>query len=139
RPAHLRCREPRRLAPPPPLAPLGEGIARGPPMGYEGATKMNALAQHNAERRREVEVIAEAHVARHRQETPPRLGDYPLPRLKARIAAALSERWGKGKLEPQIELISREQFGGDLTLKFPQLLADGGPKGFAQKHLPWIV
>ena len=42
-------------------------------------------------------------------------------------------------LEPHLELIERERLGGDLALRFPQLLRDGGPKGFIQKHLPWIV
>lgn len=65
--------------------------------------------------------------------------DYPLPLLKRRIADALSEHWGKGRLEPQLELIDRETFGGDLALKLPQLLADGGPKEFIKTHVPWIT
>ncbi|WP_437543710.1 arginine--tRNA ligase [Sorangium sp. So ce367] len=54
------------------------------------------------------------------------------------MAAALSERLGKS-LQPQFETIDRAKFGGDLALKFPELLSDGGPKVFIQKHLPWIV
>ncbi len=100
---------------------------------------MNELMRYNANRRREVEAIRDEHIATHQGRSRPRYVDYPLPRLKMRIAAALSERWQKGRIEPQIELIDREQFGGDLALKVPQLLGDGGPKPFIQMHLPWIV
>jgi arginyl-tRNA synthetase len=104
---------------------------------------MNELARHNAARRREVEAFRDEHIAAHKGRTMPRYADYPLPRLKARIEDALSagleERGGKGRVEAQVDLIDRERFGGDLALKFPQLLADGGPKAFIQKHLPWIV
>lgn len=62
-----------------------------------------------------------------------------MPRLKARIAAALSERWGRGRLEPQCDPIGRGTFGGDLAVKLPQLLREGGPKGFVRDHLPWVV
>jgi len=100
---------------------------------------MNELAKYNAIRRREVEAFRDERVAAHRARTVPRLADYPLPGLKQRIADALSARWGKGRLEPQFEVIDRGAFGGDLSVKFPQLLADGGPKAFVQTHLPWIV
>jgi arginyl-tRNA synthetase len=100
---------------------------------------MNELARRNAARRREVEAFRDEAVAAHAQRTLPPLADYPLPRLKARLAEKLSAGWGQGRLDPQIETIEREQFGGDLVLKLPQLLRDGGPKGFIAKHLPWIV
>src|SRR5262245_61147380 len=100
---------------------------------------MNELARLNAGRRRQVETFRDERVAAHRLRSLPGFADYPLPRLKRRIAAARSERWGRGALDPQLELIDRETFGGDLALKLPQLLSDGGPKGFIQKHLPWIV
>src|SRR6185295_9776857 len=89
--------------------------------------------------RREVETLRDAIIAIHRGRSLPHFADYPLPRLKTRIADALSERWGKGKLEPTFDLIDRETFVGDIALKLPQLLSDGGPKGFIQRHLPWIV
>src|SRR3954454_23958207 len=100
---------------------------------------MNNRGSRNRPRRREVQAFRDEIVAAHRRRALPRLADYPLPKLKARIADALSERWGEGRLEPQIEVIDREQFGGDLVVKLPQLLRDGGPKGFIAKHLPWIV
>src|SRR2546430_918806 len=100
---------------------------------------MDALAQRNAIRRSEVETVRDELAAAHVARSLPRFSDYPLPRLKARIADALSARWGKGPLEPQLDLIDRETFGGDLALKLPQLLSEGGPKGFIQTHLPWIV
>src|SRR5437764_5851341 len=100
---------------------------------------MNALAQHNAIRRREVEAFRDRTVAAHAARSLPGFDDYPLPRLKARIADALSERWGKGKLEPQFDVIDRDTFGGDLTLKLPQLLSEGGPREVIRTHLPWVV
>ena len=100
---------------------------------------MNELARRNALRRREVETFRDEAVAAHQKKALPRLADYPLPKLKARIADALSARWGQGRLEPQIETIDRAQFGGDLVVKLPQLLRDGGPKGFIANHLPWII
>src|SRR5881227_3772780 len=100
---------------------------------------MNALAQYNAIRRREVETFRDRIVAVHAARSLPGFLDYPLPRLKARIADALSERWGKGRLEPQFDVIDRDTFGGDLTLKLPQLLSEGGPREFIRRDLPWIV
>ena len=100
---------------------------------------MNELARRNELRRREVQAFRDEAVAAHRRRALPRFADYPLPRLKARLAAALSSRWGQGRLEPQVEVIDRAQFGGDLVVKLPQLLRDGGPKGFIANHLPWIV
>lgn len=100
---------------------------------------MNALAQYNAIRRLEVEGFRDRAVATHAARSLPGFGDYPLPELKARIANALSERWGKGRLEPQIEAIDRDIFGGDLTLKLPQLLSEGGPREFVRRDIPWIV
>jgi arginyl-tRNA synthetase len=99
----------------------------------------NELAKINATRRRDVERRRDAHVAAHAARSAPRSVDYPLPRLRARIASALSKRWDKGPLDPQLEAIDRTSFGGDLSLKLPQLLKEGGPKGFIQHHLPWIV
>jgi arginyl-tRNA synthetase len=100
---------------------------------------MNELARRNEVRRREVQAFRDEAVAGHRRRALPAFADYPLPKLKARLAAALSARWGKGPIEPQIETIDRAQFGGDLVIKLPQLLRDGGPKGFIANHLPWVV
>ncbi len=100
---------------------------------------INALEQHNQGRRREIEAVRDRQRAVHAQRRPSSLEAYPLPALTQRIAEALSDRWGQGGLEPHVELIERERLGADLALRFPLLLRDGGPKGFIQKHLPWIV
>jgi arginyl-tRNA synthetase len=100
---------------------------------------MNELATINSARRREIERLRADRAAVHAARSTPRYVDYPLPRLRARIASALSKRWEKGSLDPQLEPIDRTSFGGDLSLKLPQLLNDGGPKVFIQRHLPWIV
>lgn len=100
---------------------------------------MNDLASYNASQRRAAEALRDQLLAAHRAQLLPRYEDYALPALRERLAAALSARWGQGRLEPQVELIERGQFGGDLALKFPQLLSEGGPRGFIARHLPWIV
>lgn len=100
---------------------------------------MNELEKINRKRRQEFEAFRDAKVRRHRAQAAPNFDDYPLPKLQHRITAALSARWGRGPLQPNFELIERQKFGGDISVKFPQLLADGGPKAFIQKHVPWIV
>lgn len=100
---------------------------------------MNELAEINQRRRHEIEAFRDRQVAAHRDAFVPKLADYPLPTVKRRITEALSEHWDEGRLIPQFDLIERDRYGGDIALKFPQLLRDGGPKVFIQKHLPWIV
>lgn len=100
---------------------------------------MNELAARSQALRSRIESFVEQHKAARKLAPVPTLGTYPLPGLKRRIADALSARWGKGQLEPQIETIERDKFGGDLVVKIPQLLRDGGPKAFIANHLPWIV
>lgn len=99
---------------------------------------MNQLASRNQQRQDEVRAFTKARRAAQLAAAPPAFDEYPLPKLKRAVAAALSERLGK-PLQPQFESIDRAKFGGDLALKFPELLSDGGPKVFIQKHLPWIV
>ncbi len=101
--------------------------------------RLNELARRNEERAREVSSYCAEHVEAHRNSARPPFLGYPLPKLKARIVEALSNRWGQGKLSIHLDAIDRESLGGDLALKIPQLLSDGGVKGFTQNHLPWIV
>ncbi len=101
--------------------------------------QMNKLAKINAVRRREVEAFRDEQIAIHKKKSLPNFGDYPLVKLRKRIADALSKRWGQGHLEPQFELIEREKFGGDVALKLEQLLKNGGPKRFIKEYQPWIV
>lgn len=100
---------------------------------------MNELAERNRVRRLDVEAYCRDRRAAHATSSFPAYDGYPIPLLKRRIADALSARWGQGRLNPQIELIERERYGGDLVVKVPELLRDGGPKGFIARHLPWIV
>jgi arginyl-tRNA synthetase len=100
---------------------------------------MNELAQYNRERRRDIEAVRDRQIADQAAFVPPEFTEYPLQKLQYRIAKALSEEWGEGDLEPHFELIERDRLGGDLALRFPQLLREGGPKKFIKDHLPWIV
>ena len=99
----------------------------------------NRLAEHNAVRRGEIEAVRDRHVAAHRARLAHPALDAPLPALERRIATALSARWGEGRLEPTFDVVERARHGGDLALRFPQLLKQGGPKAVIRDHLPWIV
>ncbi len=99
----------------------------------------NRLAAHNAVRRREIEAVRERHVAAHAARAARKTVEAPLPVLERRIADALSARWGKSRLEPTFDVVERARHGGDVALRFPQLLKDGGPKAVIRDHLPWIV
>ncbi len=101
--------------------------------------RINQLEEHNAARRREIEAMRDRHVSAHRARAAQPPEEAPLPALERRIAAALSARWGKGRLEPTFDVVERARHGGDLALRFPQLLKDGGPKAVVRDHLPWIV
>ena len=100
---------------------------------------MNALAELNAIRLHEVKIFRDKAVEAHATRSMPRLDDYPLPHLRARMVSALSERWAQGTLQIQLDVIDRNVFGGDLALKIPQLLSESGPSEFIRKELPWIV
>ncbi len=100
---------------------------------------MNHLRKINASRRSEILAFCDASEASYDVKQLPDYSEYSLPKLKRRITAALSQRWGQGLLETRFELIERERFGGDISLKLPQLLANGGPKVFSRDHVPWIV
>jgi arginyl-tRNA synthetase len=100
---------------------------------------MNALAELNAIRLHEVKIFRDKAVEAHATRSMPRLDDYPLPQLRARMVSALSERWAQGTLQIQLDVIDRNVFGGDLALKIPQLLSESGPSEFIRKELPWIV
>ncbi len=99
---------------------------------------MNELVRHNEQSRREVEAFRDRHHATYRTSMFPKFDAYPLPELERRIAQALSAARGE-RIEPQVELIERAVYGGDVSLKFPQLLRNGGPKAFVANHVPWIV
>ena len=99
----------------------------------------NKLAEHNAVRRHEIEAVRDRHVDAHRARAARLAAIAPLPALERLLAAALSTHWGKGQLEPTFDVVERARHGGDLALRFPQLLKDGGPKAVIRDHLPWIV
>ena len=100
---------------------------------------MNHLRQANTELENKITALRDEQQRVSAERKLPKLTDYPLQNLYDNIATALSERWGQGRLLPQFELIDRAKFGGDIAVKIPQLLRDGGPKGFIEKHLPWVT
>ena len=99
----------------------------------------NHLAEHNKARRREIEAVRDRQIAAHSAAATRAVAEAPLPALERRIAEALSARWGKGRLTPTFDIVERARHGGDVALRFPQLLKDGGPKAVIRDHLPWIV
>ena len=106
-------------------------------------TAANKLAEHNAVRRQEIAAVRDRQLAAHLAACRARAGgpaaEAPLPALERRLAETLSARWGKGRLEPTFDVVERSRHGGDVALRFPQLLKDGGPKAVIRDHLPWIV
>ena len=63
----------------------------------------------------------------------------PLIALRNQISRVLSEEIGGPEGEPDIQVIDRQKFGGDLVLKFPRLLAKGGPKVFIERYRDVIL
>jgi arginyl-tRNA synthetase len=100
---------------------------------------MNELTKHNQRRRREVELVVAQQRAAQRSAAFPSFQEYPLAALERRVASALAAHAQQGPIEVKFELIERARYGGDVSLKLPQLLRDGGPKEFIRKHVPWIT
>ncbi len=63
---------------------------------------------------------------------------YPLEELKDLIVSNCKKCFSLNELSIQMSLIDRKKLGGDLALKFPSLLAIGGPKIFIKDYLPKI-
>ena len=100
---------------------------------------MSELTKLNQNRRRDIEAAVARQREAHASASVPPFHDYPLAALERRVAEALSAKSQRGPLEVKFELIERGRYGGDVTLKLPQLLRDGGPKEFIKVHLPWIL
>jgi arginyl-tRNA synthetase len=100
---------------------------------------MDALTTINQDKRAAIEAYRDICAARHQKRVSPEFSRYPLQELERRISLALSDYWGHGDIGLQLEPILRSKFGGDISIKFPQLLKLGGPKGFVRDHLPWIA
>jgi arginyl-tRNA synthetase len=98
----------------------------------------NALLHHNQELCQNTVVRRDEIVARHLARNAADVPD-PLGALKTKLRAVLQQASGLPSLDVHIDLLDRDRFGADLVLKFPGLLRDGGPRGFAQKHVDWIL
>jgi arginyl-tRNA synthetase len=116
-------------------------IAERPPrfIVFGKSSAMNDLVEFSTQVLKQAVSFRDDHATAHSSRSYPKAGDDALSRLKRRIEDALSAHRGEGRVEPRYELIPREKFGGDLALRFPQLLAAGGPKVFIKDHLPWIT
>jgi arginyl-tRNA synthetase len=100
---------------------------------------MDELNKLNQMRRREVETIVARELEDYQRALHPSFAGYALAALERRVAEALSAKWQRGTIEVKFELIERARYGGDISLKLPQLLKDGGPKQFIGTHLPWVL
>lgn len=67
------------------------------------------------------------------------LPNYSWCRLEYLLNKSVQNATSATSVQIKIDLISRDKFGGDIALKVPSLLADGGPKRFISEHLPAIV
>ena len=69
----------------------------------------------------------------------PPMADYAWPKLEALLAHAVAGATGISDIHVQLDLIEREKFGGDIALKVPSLLKQGGPKRFITEFQPAIA
>ena len=100
---------------------------------------MNQLQQHNERLTQSLIAHHQKLVADRNLRNATRLEHpSPLAQLKFDIAAVLRQDLGPAG-EPEIQVIDRQKFGGDLVLKFPKLLAQGGPKVFNEKYRDRIL
>lgn len=76
--------------------------------------------------------------ARARTPCPP-MADYAWPTLEALLTHTVAVATGISEIHVQLEMIEREKFGGDIALKVPSLLKQGGPKRFMTEFQPAIA
>ncbi|ETA04402.1 arginyl-tRNA synthetase [Frankia sp. CcI6] len=96
------------------------------------------LAQVTSTRRRDIEDLRDR-VRGSRPAAFPSSRDYPLARLSAIVTQALQEKFARSDLTAEIELISREKFGADVTVKMPMLLKEAGAKEFVRTYIPRAI
>lgn len=100
---------------------------------------VDELAKLNIQRRQEVETQRDNLITQHGERQQPVAADYPLAQLRTRIREALRARSGRPELEPDIAVSARNEFGGDLVIKVPELLKQGGARPYISDHVPWIA
>lgn len=100
---------------------------------------MNALAEYNELRTREVASERDVVRGRRAEQPTPRSVDYPLARLRARLAEALAQRSGRDDLAFEVDLLDRAKFGADVAVRVTGLLAEQGAKAYITEHTPWIA
>lgn len=64
---------------------------------------------------------------------------YAWSQLEERLNAAVREATGIEEAAVQLDLIARDKFGGDVALKVPSLLKQGGPKRFMVEFQPALA
>ncbi|MHA6719333.1 arginine--tRNA ligase domain-containing protein [Sphingomonas sp. RS6] len=90
-------------------------------------------------RQEAVEAKRDALVAAHDAAAFPAMRDYALPALEALLTETVREATGVADAQIQLDLIARDKFGGDIALKVPSLLKQGGPKRFVAEFQPAIA
>lgn len=100
---------------------------------------MNALAMLNDARRREIVRIRDIVKTRQGELTVPVTVDYPLAQLRELMVQELCRSSGRTEIVLEVDFIDRRQFGGDLAVKLPALLKEGGAREYVNAHVPWIV
>ena len=101
---------------------------------------MNTLAEHNARLTKALNEYRQNLLSRQSEQNGRRAeSPSPLAALKVDLARVLRDEFGGPEGEPEVQFIDRQKFGGDLVLKFPRLLAKGGPKAFNEQYRDRII
>lgn len=95
---------------------------------------MNELHTYNERSLTNLMSYKVGHTKSHQDLRRPAYLAYPLVGLKHQVAKAVASALGRSAVTLGFDLINREKFGGDVAIKFPELLAEGGPRVFMEKY-----
>lgn len=100
---------------------------------------MSYLERVVSERRQAVEALRDHVIAARLARPVPAMADYAWPKLEELLVDAVRQATGIDEIRIQLDLIRRDKFGGDIALKVPSLLKQGGPKRFMAEFQPAIA
>jgi arginyl-tRNA synthetase len=100
---------------------------------------VDALAEHNEARRRDVVRRGDAVRARRAACPAPRSADYPWAKLRERIGEALRRHFGRDELAWEMDLLDRARFQADVAVRVVGLLTEHGAKAYVRDDVPAIV
>ena len=96
---------------------------------------LRAVEEHRQQVLAKRDVVATDRAKR----VPPAMADYAWVALEQRLANLVRKAAGMDEVTVQVDQIDRATFGGDIALKVPSLLKQGGPKRFISEFQPLIA